>query len=62
MAHEGTIIVNLTYYYGNNRQLIYIKNYSAYQDNKENKIHCIVMDESEKFYYLNKNKDLFDWK
>ena len=30
------------------------------QDNKENKIHCIAMDENEKFYYLNINKDLFD--
>ncbi|MDQ6723233.1 MAG: hypothetical protein M3Z01_03080 [Thermoproteota archaeon] len=29
-------------------------------DNNENKINCITIDENERFYYLNINKDLFD--
>ncbi len=30
------------------------------KDNNENKINCITIDENERFYYLNINKDLFD--
>lgn len=30
------------------------------KDNNENKIKCVVIDEDEKFYYLNINKTLFD--
>src|SRR6476619_3800174 len=55
---EGTIIEILDHYETTDSYILRI--ISVNQDNKENKIHCIAMDESEKFYYLNINKDLFD--
>ena len=55
---EGTIIEILDHYETTDSYILRI--ISVNQDNKENKIHCITMDESEKFYYLNINKDLFD--
>ena len=55
---EGTIIELLDHYQTVDSYILRIISFN--QDNKENKIHCIAMDENEKFYYLNINKDLFD--